>query len=263
MEPGFPRGPLPAVRVGHRLLGAGRGDPRRVRRCGDTDHVRRGLDGSSPTAWRSCLSTARRARGAGQPPRHAVARLLGVGRATRRGNWPRTTTPERMREGYFSAVRADGGGDGRRSPAGAGLRGHPLGRPGHARPDRVHRRRWVRGPLLLLCLTRDELFERRPQLGLRAAATPPRSCSTRSTARRRAALVSALLGNADFATSAMAPLIAERAGGNPLFAEELVRRPRRGRTSRSPTCRTRCGPCSPLASTRSRPTSGGCSSRPP
>ena len=53
---------------------------------------------------------------------------------------------------------------GRRRPAGARDRGHPLGRRGNARPDRVPGA-WVRGPLLIVCLARDELLERRPGWG--------------------------------------------------------------------------------------------------
>ncbi|MET0729752.1 MAG: adenylate/guanylate cyclase domain-containing protein, partial [Solirubrobacterales bacterium] len=86
-----------------------------------------------------------------------------------------------------------------------------------------HLARWVRGPLLLVCLTRDELLERRPDWGgARKSATsiwlePLSAEETRE-------LVAALMPGAENGGAEVVPQVAERAGGNPLFAEEMVNR---------------------------------------
>ena len=80
---------------------------------------------------------------------------------------------------------------------------------------------WVRGPLLLLCLARDELLEHRPAWGGgRRGATsifldPLSADETRE-------LVTALLPGSAHAEKA-ADMVATRAGGNPFFAEEMAR----------------------------------------
>jgi class 3 adenylate cyclase/tetratricopeptide (TPR) repeat protein len=88
-----------------------------------------------------------------------------------------------------------------------------------------HLARWVRGPLLLVCLARDELLDRRPGWGggRRNATSLSLEPLTADQARE---LVGALVpagGNGDQLD--IGPLIgqvAERSGGNPLFAEEMV-----------------------------------------
>src|SRR5215211_3049171 len=85
-----------------------------------------------------------------------------------------------------------------------------------------HLAQWVRGPLLLLCLARDELLERRGSWGGgRRSATsifldPLAPDETRD-------LIAALLP-ADAERPELVPVVADRAGGNPFFAEEMVRR---------------------------------------
>jgi class 3 adenylate cyclase/tetratricopeptide (TPR) repeat protein len=85
--------------------------------------------------------------------------------------------------------------------------------------------RWIRGPVLIICLARDELLDRRPGWGggRRNATTialeplPPGGAKD---------LVSALVP-ADVAeglSDEMLSEVAERSGGNPLFAEEMVNR---------------------------------------
>jgi class 3 adenylate cyclase/tetratricopeptide (TPR) repeat protein len=86
--------------------------------------------------------------------------------------------------------------------------------------------RWVRGPVLLVCLARDELLDRRPGWGggRRNATTVALDPLGPDGAR---ALVDALLGEEDGAANGHGELIrqvAERSGGNPLFAEEMVNR---------------------------------------
>jgi tetratricopeptide (TPR) repeat protein len=80
----------------------------------------------------------------------------------------------------------------------------------------------VDGPLMLICLTRDELLQRRPDWG--GGCTNSTQLSLEPLSRDdTGALVSALLpvvpGNGD-----VIPAVVERSGGNPLFAEEIVRR---------------------------------------
>ena len=85
-----------------------------------------------------------------------------------------------------------------------------------------HLAQWVRGPVLLVCLARDELLERRPEWGYgpRNVSTIPLEPLDHEQARR---LVGALIpAGADVAT--MIEQVAERSGGNPLFAEEIVNR---------------------------------------
>src|SRR3954452_24286704 len=85
-----------------------------------------------------------------------------------------------------------------------------------------HLAQWVRGPLLLLCLARDELLERRGSWGGgRRSATsifldPLTPDETRD-------LIAALLP-AETERPDLVPVVADRAGGNPFFAEEMVRR---------------------------------------
>src|SRR4029078_1376073 len=85
-----------------------------------------------------------------------------------------------------------------------------------------HLAQWVRGPLLLLCLARAELLERRASWGGgRRTATsifldPLTPTETRD-------LIASLLP-ADAGMTELVPKVAERAGGNPFFAEEMVRR---------------------------------------
>ncbi|MEO8091082.1 MAG: adenylate/guanylate cyclase domain-containing protein [bacterium] len=86
--------------------------------------------------------------------------------------------------------------------------------------------RWVRGPLLLVCLARDELLDRRPGWGggRRNATTIPLDPLGSEGARE---LVDALFpdhnGNAN-GQGELIRQVADRSGGNPLFAEEMVNR---------------------------------------
>jgi class 3 adenylate cyclase/predicted ATPase len=93
-----------------------------------------------------------------------------------------------------------------------------------------HLTRWVRAPLLLVCLARDELLERRPGWGggRRNATTISLEPLTEDETRE---LVAALLpesngGQRRRAEGAgdLVPQVAVRSGGNPLFAEEMVNR---------------------------------------
>jgi class 3 adenylate cyclase/tetratricopeptide (TPR) repeat protein len=84
--------------------------------------------------------------------------------------------------------------------------------------------RWVRGPVLMVCLARDELLDRRPGWGggRRNATTIALEPLAPTGARD---LVKALLPQgAEAIEDELVAQVAERSGGNPLFAEEMVNR---------------------------------------
>ncbi len=88
-----------------------------------------------------------------------------------------------------------------------------------------HLARWVRGPALLICLARDELLDRRPGWGGGKINATTVALEPLPAARARE-LVTALMpaGVADTASGQLVMQVAERSGGNPLFAEEIVNR---------------------------------------
>jgi class 3 adenylate cyclase/tetratricopeptide (TPR) repeat protein len=130
--------------------------------------------------------------------------------------------PERVREAFFSALRT-------------GIEAlthlHPLVLAfedihwaDEGMLDAIeHLAQWVRGPLMLLCLARDELLESRPDFGggrrnvTRVFLEPLSPDETGD-------LVSALLPEPGRHGETVVPTVVERSGGNPLFAEEIVRR---------------------------------------
>jgi class 3 adenylate cyclase len=128
--------------------------------------------------------------------------------------------PLRVRERFFAAVR---------SVVEARIRSRPLVlafEDVHWADDGMldlieYLARWVRGPLLLLCLARDELLERRPGWGggrRSASAVYLDPLGTDATER----LVSTLLP-AESDRPELISTLAERSGGNPFFAEAMVR----------------------------------------
>ena len=86
-----------------------------------------------------------------------------------------------------------------------------------------HLARWARGPVLIICLARDELLDRRPGWGGGRinATTITLDPLGRDQAQE---LVAALLGDAAAGGAELAEQVAARSGGNPLFAEEMVNR---------------------------------------
>jgi adenylate cyclase len=86
--------------------------------------------------------------------------------------------------------------------------------------------RWVRGPALLVCMARDELLDRRPGWGGGRLNATSINLDPLAPERTRE-LVDALLpsGNGRLSGNGqLAQQVAERSGGNPLFAEEIVNR---------------------------------------
>ena len=85
-----------------------------------------------------------------------------------------------------------------------------------------HLARWVRGPLLIVCLARDELLDRRPDWGggrRNATSIALEPLSEDETERLVGSLYEGNGGDAGLVAR-----VAQRAGGNPLFAEEMVNR---------------------------------------
>jgi adenylate cyclase len=134
--------------------------------------------------------------------------------------------PQRMREELFSAARAVVEAIGRRRPLVIAIDDIHWADEGML--DLIdHLTRWVRAPLLLVCLTRDELLERRPGWGggRRNASTISLEPLTEAETRELVAALMPQGGGTDRAAGGdVVPQVAERAGGNPLFAEEMVNR---------------------------------------
>src|SRR4051812_26675345 len=149
-----------------------------------------------------------------------IGRLVGI-ESPREATQAEAQDPERLREAFFSAVRFGIESRAQRSPM--VLVFEDIHWADHGMLDLIeHLARWVRAPLLILCLTRDELLERRPEWGggRRDATSIFLEPLTADESRE---LVTALLPNAANAAP-IVKAVAERAGGNPFFAEEMVRR---------------------------------------
>ncbi len=135
---------------------------------------------------------------------------------------PDSEDPQRMREALFSATRAVVEAMSLRRAMVLALDDIHWADEGML--DLIdHLARWVRGPLLLVCLARDELLEQRPGWG-----GGRRNYTTISleplTADETRELVAALMPGSDNGGGEVVPEVAERSGGNPLFAEEMVNR---------------------------------------
>jgi class 3 adenylate cyclase/tetratricopeptide (TPR) repeat protein len=81
---------------------------------------------------------------------------------------------------------------------------------------------WLRAPVLQVCLARDELLERRPSWGAPRRTTTSVFLDPLSAADTRE-LIAGLLRESG-ANPEVLESLAERAEGNPLFAEEMVQR---------------------------------------
>ncbi|HEX6586708.1 MAG TPA: adenylate/guanylate cyclase domain-containing protein [Solirubrobacterales bacterium] len=138
--------------------------------------------------------------------------------------------PQRMREALFSAARAVVEAIARRRPLVLAIDDIHWADEGML--DLIdHLTRWVRAPLLLVCLTRDELLERRPGWGggRRNATTISLEPLTADETRELVAALMPKRPGADedggpIEGGDVVPQVAERSGGNPLFAEEMVNR---------------------------------------
>ena len=130
--------------------------------------------------------------------------------------------PERVRDAFFSALRSVVEAMARRRPLVLAFEDIHWADDGML--DAIeHLGQWVRAPLVLLCLARDELLDRRPDWGGtgRHATRLFLEPLTEEDARE---LVTALLPGNGSRSEEVVPVVAERSGGNPLFVEEMVRR---------------------------------------
>jgi class 3 adenylate cyclase/tetratricopeptide (TPR) repeat protein len=128
--------------------------------------------------------------------------------------------PQKLREAFFSAVRA--AMEARTGQQPLVLAFEDIHWADHGMLDLIeYLAQWVRGPLLLLCLARDELLEHRQAWGggRRGATSIFLDPLTADETRE---LVTALLPGSANAEKA-ADAVATRAGGNPFFAEEMAR----------------------------------------
>ena len=147
-----------------------------------------------------------------------VARLLGI--EVPDDEPMELEDPQKLREAFFSAVRAAMEARSEEQPL--VLAFEDIHWADHGMLDLIeYLAQWVRGPLLLLCLARDELLEHRPSWGggRRGATSIFLDPLTADETRE---LVTALLPESADAEKA-AEAVATRAGGNPFFAEEMAR----------------------------------------
>ncbi len=134
--------------------------------------------------------------------------------------------PQRMREALFSAIRGCVEALALRRPLVLALEDIHWADEGML--DLIeYLARWVRAPLLLVCMARDELLERRPNWGGGRRNATSISLEPLSADETRD-LVAALFPDAGPGDEGnghgVIGEVAERAGGNPLFAEEMVNR---------------------------------------
>ena len=145
-----------------------------------------------------------------------IGRLLGVDSPPELT--PDEDDPERLREAFFSALRSGVEAIARRRPMVIAFEDIHWADDGMLEAIE-HLAQWVRAPLMLLCLARDELLDRRPNWGgdhgsaTRLLLAPLSSSQTHE-------LVAALVPEGHD----VLPAVVERSGGNPLFAEEMARR---------------------------------------
>jgi class 3 adenylate cyclase/tetratricopeptide (TPR) repeat protein len=128
--------------------------------------------------------------------------------------------PQKLREAFFSAVRASMEARTRQQPL--VLAFEDIHWADHGMLDLIeYLAQWVRGPLLLLCLARDELLEHRPAWGGGRRGATSIFLDPLSADETRELVTALLPENADAEKTADA--VATRAGGNPFFAEEMAR----------------------------------------
>ena len=156
----------------------------------------------------------------GESPARKVAligRLLGIGEHAETAD---TQDPQRLRESFFSAVRSSIEAIAGRHPL--VLAFEDIHWADHGMLDMIeHLAQSVRAPVLIVCLARDELLDRRAGWGggrRRASSVFLDPLSAEQTRD----LIAGLLPDAA-RVDELAPAVAERAGGNPFFAEEMVR----------------------------------------
>jgi adenylate cyclase len=173
---------------------------------------------SAAAAWEKLERRVEALAGEGAADTAAiVGRVLGMEPPAGRPDPVQALDRERLRERFFAGAQALVEGMSRECPLVLALEDIHWADQGML--DLVeHLARWGRGPVLIVAATRDQLLERRASWGSGRRATvlfldPLSPGETRE-------LVQALMPDGAGAAAA----VAERAEGNPLFAEEMVRR---------------------------------------
>ena len=147
-----------------------------------------------------------------------LARLFGAQGAEPAGD---SQDQQSAREGFFGAVRAAVEAIAREQPV--VLAWEDIHWADEGSLDLIeYLARWLRAPVMQLCLARDDLLDRRPgwSVARRTVSTTFLEPLATDDARR---LVEELLAAAG-AHAARPAELAERSGGNPLFAEAMVQR---------------------------------------
>jgi class 3 adenylate cyclase/tetratricopeptide (TPR) repeat protein len=145
-----------------------------------------------------------------------IGRLLGVDVPAELV--PDEDDPERLRESFLAALRGGIEAIATRRPFVIAFEDIHWADDGML--DAIeHLAQWVRAPLLLVCLARDELLDRRPGWGGGRRSATQLMLSPLSDEHSRALVRALLPGGHE-----VVPAVAERSGGNPLFAEEMARR---------------------------------------
>jgi class 3 adenylate cyclase/tetratricopeptide (TPR) repeat protein len=156
----------------------------------------------------------------GEPAERKVAligRLLGIGTPPE-DTGAESSDPARARENLFSAIRSVIEAMALRRAL--VLVFEDIHWADHGMLDLIeYLAQWVRAPLMIVCLARDELLDRRPSWGggrRRASSVFLEPLSRAETEDLVATLMPGCGGD-------VLPAVADRAGGNPFFAEEIVR----------------------------------------
>ncbi len=183
----------------------------------------------SKTAWgkllrgvESLMEDGDEAEGPPERVAAAMARPLGIEPPAEPE--PSAENPQQTRDRLFSAVRTVLEAVARRRPVVLAIEDIHWADEGML--DLIeHLARWVTGPVLIVGLARDELLDRRPSWGggrLNATTIPLEPLDAGAVTELVASLLRASEANGE--AQAVAANIAERSGGNPLFAEEMVNR---------------------------------------
>jgi class 3 adenylate cyclase/tetratricopeptide (TPR) repeat protein len=174
---------------------------------------------SSDEAWGKLSRYGRElfdGNGEGERKAALIGRLLGVDVPPELA--PEERDPERLRESFFSALRAGVEAIANRRPFVIAFEDIHWADDGML--DAIeHLAQWVRAPLMLVCLARDELLDRRPSWGGGRRSATQLLLEPLSGTDTRELLAALIPDGAD-----VLPAVAERSGGNPLFAEEMARR---------------------------------------